>query len=60
MLVKPGRYFGPDGEGYVRLVYCRDASLIREATSRIARALTDSPRSRPSRASRAGPVRARR
>jgi aspartate/methionine/tyrosine aminotransferase len=39
VLVKPGIYFGPDGDAYFRIVYCRDERVIREGVRRIAAAL---------------------
>jgi aspartate/methionine/tyrosine aminotransferase len=44
VLTKPGAYFGPDGDRYVRIVYCRDDGEIRRGTRRIAGALAAAPR----------------
>ena len=35
----PGTCFGPGGEGYVRLCYLREESLIREACAKMKQAL---------------------
>lgn len=39
VLVKPGIYFGPDGDQFFRMVYCRDDRVIRAGVRRIAFAL---------------------
>jgi aminotransferase len=54
VLVKPGRYFGPDGTNHVRIVYCREEPDIRLAIGRLRRALRSGFDTPPARRSRGG------
>jgi aminotransferase len=39
VLVKPGHFFGPEGERFFRMVYCRDEKVIKQGLKRIAKAM---------------------
>ncbi len=39
VIVKPGVFFGPDGDRYFRVVYCVDDKVIREGMARVARTM---------------------
>ena len=39
VIVKPGVFFGPDGDRYFRVVYCVDDKVIRKGMARVARAM---------------------
>jgi aminotransferase len=39
VLVKPGRFFGPEGRKHFRVVYCKDEKVIEEGLKRIKEAL---------------------
>jgi aminotransferase len=38
VLVKPGIYFGPDGDSYFRIVYCKEREILSRALNRICQA----------------------
>ncbi len=44
VLVKPGKYFGPDGDSHFRIVYCKDEEEIEMGVQRIAKALKERTR----------------
>ena len=36
LLVTPGTVFGPDGDGYVRMIYCETDNIMQTVAERIA------------------------
>ncbi len=40
VLVKPGIFFGPDGDRFFRVVYCVDEDAIRKGMVRVAKAMS--------------------